>query len=133
MQRKSCKIDEKILLDWGVKIGAAAKRENIRSSQLENIITTLEAFADPKACLLGVAAYAFRQVQRLKKRSSITAKLIGRAMLQLYQSGCGKKEACKVLRFAKWVYEALPQNYPIPGRLEDLTLEKLIEHLARAR
>jgi hypothetical protein len=120
------KIDEKLLLDWGARIGAAARSENLERTQIENIIASLDALQSREA-LLATAAFALRQAQRLHTGRT-TARLISQALLDLYEKGAGKDEARKALGFAKWVYEALAAGFR--GRPEQLTLESLLRQLA---
>ena len=119
-------IDEKVLLDWGARIGAAAKSEGVKVSQLENLLASLDSFSDDKASLLGTAAFALRQAERLRSGRKM-AKLVGKAMIELCEKGCGKNEARKILGFAKWVYEAL--GFHKVRDFENLTLEKLLDIL----
>ena len=118
---------EKLILDWGARIGVFAHNENVKSSQLENLIVSLENFKGREA-LLAAAAFAQRQAQRLGVGRT-TARLISQALLELYEKGAGKEEARKMLGFAKWVFEAriLP---PRGVRPEQLTLESLLKQLA---
>ena len=128
-------IDERILLDWGARIGVAARREGVASSQLENVIASLDSVSGREA-LLATTIFVRKQEQKgkLKKKEqgqrekteSMTAKLIIQAMLDLYQKGADKDHARKMLDFAKWVYEAKIQY---SGRLENLTLHQLLKHL----
>ena len=122
-------IDEKILLDWGARIGAAARSEGVRVSQLENLIASLESFSEDKVSLLGTAAFALRQAERLRSGRKM-AELVGKAMIELYEKRCGKNEARKILGFAKWVYEAL--GFHKVKDFENITLEKLLEILLRS-
>jgi len=127
-QEGAAKVEEKLLLDWGARIGAAARYEGIKSAQLENLIASLDV-VQGKEALLVTAAYALRQAQRLGA-GRMTARLVNQALLELYEKGCGKEEARKMLGFAKWVYEAVPG---FRGRLEQLTLESLLRQLAGGR
>ncbi len=122
-------LDEKSLLDWGARIGAAARSENVKSTQLENLIASLDSLSGRESLLL-TAAFALRQAERLGSGRN-TAKLVSKAMLELYRRNAGKDEARKVLGFAKWVYEALREG--IRGNLEQLTLEQVLGHLAGER
>jgi hypothetical protein len=119
--------DEKLILDWGARIGVSAQIEGVKASQLENLIVSLENFRGREA-LLATAAFAQRQAQRLAAGRA-TARLISQALLELYEKGAGKEEARKMLGFAKWVFEA---RIPPPRgvRLEQLTLESLLRQLA---
>jgi len=119
-------IDEKWLLNWGARIGAAARRDNIKGSQLENIIATLDSVEGREALLI-TAAYALRQAQRLKKGHAM-ARFIAQALRELYAKGGGKEEARKMLGFAKWVFEAT-QKVSIKGDLSKLGLEELLGQL----
>jgi len=121
------KIDETFILDWGAKIGAAARSENVKAAQMEALIASLDSLEGREA-LLATAAFAQRQSQRLGMGRDM-ARLVTQAMLDIYARGGGKEEARKVLGFAKWVYEALPPRI-IRGRLEQLTLHDLLKQLA---
>lgn len=118
---------ERLILDWGARIGVSAQIEGVRASQFENLITSLENFQGREA-LLATAAFAQRQAQRLGVGRA-TARLISQALLELYEKGAGKEEARKMLGFAKWVFEAriLP---PRGVRPEQLTLESLLKQPA---
>jgi len=121
-------VDEKFLLDWGAKIGAAAKSEGVAKTQLENLIATLESFLDDTASLLGTAAFALRQAER-QRTGRRMAKLVGKAMIELCERKYGKNEARKMLGFAKWVYEAL--GYQKIRDFEKINLEELIKILLK--
>jgi len=127
-ERRVQNIDEKLLLDWGARIGAAARGEGVRPAQLENLIASLDAVQGREA-LLATAAFSLRQAQRLGTGRT-TARLVSQALLELYEKGGGKDEARKMLGFAKWVYEASPG---FRGRPEQLTLESLLKQLAGGR
>jgi len=126
----AAKISEKVLLDWAAKIGAAARNEDVRPAQLENLIASLDAIQGREA-LLATAAFALRQAQRLGIGRT-TARLANQALLDLYEKGGDKDEARKMLGFAKWVYEALAGFRP-RTRPEQLTLEELLKQLAGGR
>jgi len=126
------KIDEKTLLDWGAKIGVAAKRENVSTSQLENLIATLSSIRGREA-LLVAAVYAMRQAQRRGEKEEggigpVTARLVSQALTELYRQGAGIEEARKVLDFSRWVYEAFGEKFP-KMRAEQYTLEKVLGEL----
>ena len=123
-QEDVAKVDEKLLLDWGARIGAAARSEGVRSAQLENLIASLDIVQGREA-LLVTAAFALRQAQRLGTGRTV-ARLVNQALLELYEKGYGKEEARKMLGFAKWVYEAISG---FKGRPEQLTLENLLKQL----
>lgn len=127
-QETTAKIDEKLLLDWGARIGAAARSENVRAAQLENLIASLDAIQGREA-LLATAAFALRQAQRLGIGRTM-ARLVNQALLEIYERGGGKEEARKMLGFAKWVYEAI---IGFRGRPDQLTLESLLKQLAGGR
>jgi len=127
-QEGAAKVDEKLLLDWGARIGAAARSEGVRSAQLENLIASLDIVQGREA-LLVTAAYALRQAQRLGAGRT-AARLVNQALLDLYEKGYGKEEARKMLGFAKWVYEAVSG---FRGRPEQVTLESLLKQLAGSR
>ena len=118
---------EKLILDWGARIGVSAQIEGVRASQFENLIISLENFQG-RETLLATAAFAQRQAQRLGV-GRVTARLVSQALLELYEKGAGKEEARKMLGFAKWVFEA---RIPPPRgvRPEQLTLESLLRQLA---
>jgi len=126
----SASIDEKWLLDWGARIGVAARKDGIERSQLENITVTLDSIEGREA-LLVTAAYARRQAQRLKKGYT-TARLVIQALSELYEKGGGKKEARKMLDFAKWIFEAT-EGVWIKGDLSRLSLEDVLSQLAGGR
>jgi len=130
-QKDAAKVDEKLLLDWGARIGAAAYSERIASSQLEELIASLDSVQGREA-LLVTAAFAWRQAQRLKAGRT-TARLVSQAMLELYEKGYKKEEARKMLDFAKWVYAAVSEFRGFRGRPEQLTLESLLRQLAGGR
>jgi hypothetical protein len=115
------------MLDWGARIGAAARRDNVKASQLENMIAAFESFTDPKASLLGVAAFALRQAERLGSGRTM-ARLVVRAMEELYNKGCSKEEGRKILGFAKWIFEALREYR---GDVERLTIEQVLNEIAK--
>ena len=118
------------LLNWGARIGAAAYFDNVESSQLENIIATLDAIQGREALLL-VAMFAQRQSKRLGPGRNL-ARVITEAMLNLYEKGLGKDEARIVLGTAKWVFDAF-QGARKP-RLEDLgklTLKDVLSYLVQ--
>jgi len=144
-------IDERILLDWGARIGVAACMDNVAPSQLENLIASLDSVSGKEA-LLATAAFALRQAQRHKrqdqrekKKGGIgerTANLIRQALLDLYgREGADKDHARKMLGFAKWIYEWLhvedrdgrsycKVNIPNP---ENLTLLQLLKQFRQQR
>jgi len=128
-QEVAAKVDEKLLLDWGARIGAAARSEGVRPAQLENLIASLDVVQGEREALLVTAAFALRQAQRLGAGRT-TARLVSQALLELYEKGYRKEEARKMLGFAKWVYEAVPG---FRGRPEQLTLESLLRQLAGGR
>jgi hypothetical protein len=119
-------VDESLLLDWGARIGAAARSENVRAAQIENLIASLDTIEGRQA-LLVTGAFALRQAQRLGSGRTM-ARLVLQAMLDLYEKGGGKEEARKALGFAKWVYEAHPVGYR--GRFEQLTLSDILKQMA---
>jgi len=120
------KIDETPLLNWGARIGAAARNENVKAAQMENLIASLDAIEGREA-LLATAAFALRQAQRLGTGQAM-ARLVVQAMLDLYERGGSKEEARRALGFAKWVYEASPRG--LRGRPEQLTLTDILKQIA---
>jgi len=119
------------LLNWGARIGASAYFDGVKSSQLENIIATLDAIQGREALLL-VATFAQRQSKRLGSGRNL-ARIITEAMLDLYEKGLGKDEARIVLGTARWVFDAF-QGARKP-RLEDLsklTLKELLSYLVQS-
>lgn len=125
MAMKVTQIDEKWFLDWGARIGAAARMEDIKGSQLENLIAVLDSI-EGRESLLVAATYALRQAQRLG-RGRTTARLASQALCELYKMGGGKEEARRMLGVAKWVYEAVQRFRGDPSRL---SLENLLSQLA---
>jgi hypothetical protein len=121
-------IDELELLNWGTQIGVAARRENVRPAQLENLIASLDSVSGREA-LLATAIFALRQAQRLGVGRT-TASLVSQALVGLYERGAGKDHARKVLGFAKWIYEA---NIPYRDRIEQLTLLQLLKWYSQQR
>jgi len=135
--KRGAESDEKLLLDWGARIGVAARRENVASSQLENLIASLNSVKGEEA-LLVASIFALRQAQRRERREEgeqpigpHTARLVTRALLELYQMKLGKEAAQRMLSFAKWVYEATKNKvHVIRTPSEQLTLESLLRTLA---
>jgi hypothetical protein len=138
--KRGAESDEKLLLDWGARIGVAARRENVASSQLENLIASLNSVKGEEA-LLVASIFALRQAQRRERREEReereqpigphTARLVTRALLELYQMKLGKEAAQRMLSFAKWVYEATKNKvHVIRTPSEQLTLESLLRTLA---
>ncbi|UNQ73761.1 hypothetical protein [Infirmifilum sp. NZ] len=130
MSAKMKQIDEKWLLDWGARIGVAARRDGVKASQLENLIASLDS-VEGREALLVTAAYALRQVQRLGVGRTM-ARLVAQALRELYERDYGKEEARKMLGFAKWVFEAVGMQR-VSGDLSQLSLEELLKQLASAR
>jgi hypothetical protein len=97
---------EKTILDLSVKIGSLAKVEGVTTSQLEQIIASLENSPDRRNSLLICAAYTKRQANRLG-RGNRTAQAIIEAIKEIYLRNGGKEEARKLLGLAKWVRESL--------------------------
>jgi hypothetical protein len=125
-EKFSSTIEESFLLDWATRIGLAARQEDVKASQLENIILTLDSVEGNEA-LLVVATFARRQAQRLG-RGGLMSSMVSRAMYELYTKGGTKDHARKMLSFAKWVYEAL--TYPPRGKLDQFKLEDFVKLLA---
>jgi hypothetical protein len=121
-------IDELELLNWGTQIGVAARRENVRPAQLENLIASLDSVSGREA-LLATAIFALRQAQRLGVGRT-TANLVSQALVGLYERGAGKDHARKMLGFAKWIYEA---NITCRDRIEQLTLLQLLKQCSQQR
>jgi|GEM_PF-1049897 hypothetical protein len=122
-------IDERILLDWGARIGVAARREYVKPAQLENLIASLDSVSGREA-LLATAAFALRQVKR-GGIGQTTANLIRQALLDLYErKGADKDHARKMLGFAKWVFEA---DIQYRDRPENLTLHQLLKQLGQQK
>jgi hypothetical protein len=120
------KIDESIPLEWGAKIGAAARNDNVKAAQMEGLIASLDVIEGREA-LLATAAFAMRQAQRLGTGQTM-ARLVVQAMLDIYEKGGGKEEARRALGFAKWVYEASPRGFR--GRPDQLTLADILKQMA---
>ncbi len=122
-------IDERILLDWGARIGVAARREYVKPAQLETLIASLDSVSGREA-LLATAAFALRQVKR-GGIGQTTANLIRQALLDLYErKGADKDHARKMLGFAKWVFEA---DIQYRDRPENLTLHQLLKQLGQQK
>ncbi|MCS7105592.1 MAG: hypothetical protein NZ954_08560 [Thermofilaceae archaeon] len=128
MTSQSSGINEELLLNWGSRIGLAAKIENVRSSQLENLIASLDVF-ESKEALLITAAFALRQAERLNSGRTM-ARLVSQAMLDLYEKGGGKEDARRTLGFAKWVYEALGTKTIKHLKPDQVTLLELLKQLS---
>lgn len=105
-------IDESEVLNWGVKIGSQARVEEVKRDQLENLIASLEVVGENNA-LLFTAVFAKRQASR-GVLGEITARRVGEAMKYLHEKKAGRKEARKMLGFAKWVYEAVGSTLQKP-------------------
>ncbi|MEM4455081.1 MAG: hypothetical protein QXT28_10245 [Thermofilaceae archaeon] len=120
-------VEEKLLLDWGARVGLAARIDGVRSAQLENLIASLDA-VEGRVALLATAAFALRQAERLGTGRTM-ARIINQAMLDLYEKNANKEDARKMLGFAKWVYEAM-SSPPRGLRPEQVTLEELLKRLA---
>jgi hypothetical protein len=97
---------ERMILDLAVKIGSLAKVEGVATSQLEQIIASLENSPDRRNSLLICAVYTKRQANRLG-RGNRTAQAIIEAIKEIYSRNGGKEEARKLLGLAKWVKESL--------------------------
>jgi hypothetical protein len=121
----SCNVEEKLLFDHGTRIGVAALIDRVARSQIENIIASLDT-VEGREALLVTAAFARRQAKRNKVGTRM-ANFIVKALLELYEKGCGKEEARKVLGFAKWIYgiEFTPR-----GSHDQLTLQEYLKQLA---
>ena len=122
-------VDEQLLLDWGARIGVAARSEDVKPAQLENLIASLDSVSGREA-LLATAAFALRQVKR-GGIGQTTANLIRQALLDLYErKGADKDHARKMLGFAKWVFEA---DIQYRDRPENLTLHQLLKQLGQQK
>lgn len=97
---------EKIILDYAARIGSFAKVEGVASSQLEQIIASLENSKDRRYALLYCAAFAKRQASRLGRGNRMAYEIV-EAMKELYEKNLGKEEARKLLGLTKWVRESL--------------------------
>ncbi len=127
----SCNVEEKLLFDHGTRIGVAALIDRVARSQIENIIASLDT-VEGREALLVTAAFAKRQIvargqSERTKEDKKTAQFIVKALLELYEKGCGKEEARKVLGFAKWIYEI---EFTPRGTPEQLTLQEYLKQLA---
>jgi hypothetical protein len=137
-QKNSPKVDEKLILDWGTRIGLAvnadrerverAERERLGKSQIENLIALLESVGGREA-LLATAAFALRQSARLEARS--TGRVVANALLDLYSKGGTKDDARKMFVIAKWVSEA--SEHLKVGRVDynTITLEDYLKQAIR--
>ena len=121
----SCNVEEKLLFDHGTRIGVAALIDRVARSQIENIIASLDT-VEGREALLVTAAFARRQAKRNKVGTKM-ANFIVKALLELYEKGCGKEEARKVLGFAKWIYEI---EFTPRVNVERLTLQEYLKQLA---
>lgn len=128
----SCSISLQEILDYAAKIGVQAKLDDVRPAQLEGVLASLDFVEDAKASLLVTAAFAHRQAARLEKGEN-TARLINEALSDLFGKGCEKREASRLLRLAKWVFECV-ENVDLPPNLniKELTFQKLLELLRRS-
>lgn len=93
------------ILNYAVRIGTIARRENVEKSQMEQLISSLEAYPHQKLCLPVVAMYARRQSAR-NVLGKETSRLVAEAMMELYKMGEDRVKARVLLGLAKWVYEA---------------------------
>jgi hypothetical protein len=106
---------EKTILDHAVKIGSLAKIEKVATSQLEQIIASLENSPDRRNSLLICAAFAMRQAKRSEGFIK-TGKAIVEAIKEIYSKNGGKEDVRKLLGLAKWVKESLEnENIPAQG------------------
>lgn len=123
---------EEEILDFATKIGIQAKFDGITKAQFEGILASLELIKDPKASLLATAAFTHRQAVRLGGHA--TAKLINEAMNRLYNSGCSRENARKLLGFAKWIFEIVEKvkKEQLPRiNVKTLTFRQFLEILRR--
>lgn len=127
-------ITETELLNWGIKIGFQAKKDDVKVHQLENLIESLEGVEENNA-LLFTAAFAKRQASRKEEGRSLlgknTARTVIDAMKYLHEHGAGRNEARKVLGFAKWVFEAL-EGADLPSQ-EPTNLEEFVRIISTKR
>lgn len=96
---------DKMVLDYAVKIGTTARRENVEKSQMEQLISSLEAYPHHVLCLPVAAAYARRQSTR-GHLGRDTSRLVAEAMRALYRLNQDRNRGRVLLGLAKWVYEA---------------------------
>jgi len=102
-------ITEENILNLAAKIAVQAKVDNVKKSQIENLLASVEISSDPKNSLLVVSLYAYRQAGR-GEISRRTADLVYEAMRSLSEAGCGREDARKLLGFVKWIYESLEEK-----------------------
>lgn len=121
-------INEEEVLNFATRIAVQAKIDGVERSQIENLLASLELAADPKNSLWVSTLYAYRQAER-GRIGRRTAELIYEAMSRLYEAGCGKDEARKLLGFAKWVYESLEKRSIPRIDARRLTLQELLKML----
>ena len=113
MELESTSDFEKTILDLAVKIGSLAKVEKVATSQLEQIIASLENSPDRRNSVLICAAFAMRQA---KKGFIKTGKAIVEAIKEIYSKNGSKEDVRKLLGLAKWVKESLEnENIPAQG------------------
>jgi hypothetical protein len=103
---------EKEILDYAARIGVQAKLDGVKSSQLEQLIGSLEAIKDDKLCMLVTASFAYRQAERIGQGYRM-ARIVAESMDRLYQLGGSREDARKLLGLAKWVYESIA-NIRVP-------------------
>lgn len=125
MELESTSDFEKTILDLAVKIGSLAKVEDVATSQLEQIIASLENSPDRRNSILICAAFAMRQAKRSEKEErrgrekkgfTKTGKAIVEAIKEIYSKNGGKEDVRKLLGLAKWVKESLEnENIPEQG------------------
>jgi hypothetical protein len=127
-------MEEKVLLDWGAKIGAIAKAEGVEKHQLETLMASLESIRDNRECLLLTAAFAYRQSNRKERERPLlgigTAERVRNALRELYEGGGTREDARKVLGIAKWVHEAA-ERLPRERLREVKSLKEFVDLLSR--
>lgn len=96
---------DEVLIHFAVRLGTTARRENVEKSQMEQLISSLEAYPHQRLCLPVVAMFARRQTAR-NVLGRETSRLVAEAMMELYKRGQDKAKARVLLGLAKWVYEA---------------------------
>jgi hypothetical protein len=118
-------LSERLVLDWGAKIGAVARSEFAPAFFFTHVIASLDEFSSRETvCFTAIAARRFAERYCCCYQ---TAEVVAQAMYDIYEKGGGKEDARRLLGFAKWVYEALRR--PVP-RAESATLLDVLRCLA---